>query len=250
MGGQACVLYGAAEFSRDLDLLILVDPDNFERLRIALDELEAEPIAVPVTQPPLNAECLLRGHAFHFRCRRPDVAGLRIDLMAALRDGSTFHDLWERRTTLEIEGQTFELLSVEDLVRAKQTQRDKDWPMVARLVERRYLALDSAVPERELNFLLRELRTPELLIEAVQRFPNVAASVVRPAIQAALAGDADAVERELKLEEAALRARDRAYWEPLKRELEQFRHELRQQSTPANATEASDPPPQAEPESP
>lgn len=26
MGGQACVLYGAAEFSRDLDLALLLDP--------------------------------------------------------------------------------------------------------------------------------------------------------------------------------------------------------------------------------
>ena len=28
MGGQACVLYGAAEFSRDTDLAILADADN------------------------------------------------------------------------------------------------------------------------------------------------------------------------------------------------------------------------------
>ena len=28
MGGQACVFYGAAEFSRDTDLLILADPAN------------------------------------------------------------------------------------------------------------------------------------------------------------------------------------------------------------------------------
>jgi hypothetical protein len=62
MGGQACVFYGAAEFSRDLDLLILAD-------------LEAEPIAVP----ELDTAYLAKGHAVHFRCRRTDVAGLRID---------------------------------------------------------------------------------------------------------------------------------------------------------------------------
>jgi hypothetical protein len=33
MGGQACVFYGAAEFSRDLDLLILSDADNLSRIR-------------------------------------------------------------------------------------------------------------------------------------------------------------------------------------------------------------------------
>jgi hypothetical protein len=32
MGGQACVLYGAAEFSRDADIAILAEPDNLRRL--------------------------------------------------------------------------------------------------------------------------------------------------------------------------------------------------------------------------
>ena len=36
MGGQACVLYGAAEFSRDLDLALLPDPTNLDRLQAAL----------------------------------------------------------------------------------------------------------------------------------------------------------------------------------------------------------------------
>ena len=35
MGGQACVFYGAAEFSRDTDIVLLADPDNLERLRRA-----------------------------------------------------------------------------------------------------------------------------------------------------------------------------------------------------------------------
>jgi hypothetical protein len=47
MGGQACVFYGAAEFGRDSDFAILADAANLERLRKALAELQAEPIAVP-----------------------------------------------------------------------------------------------------------------------------------------------------------------------------------------------------------
>jgi hypothetical protein len=42
MGGQACVLYGAAEFSRGLDVAILPDPDNLDRLHRALGGLDAE----------------------------------------------------------------------------------------------------------------------------------------------------------------------------------------------------------------
>lgn len=47
MGGQASVLYGAAEFSRDIDLAIVAGPANLSRLRAALSELRAEVIAVP-----------------------------------------------------------------------------------------------------------------------------------------------------------------------------------------------------------
>ena len=47
MGGQACVFYGAAEFSRDSDFAILAEPDNLDLLRTALADLQAEVIAVP-----------------------------------------------------------------------------------------------------------------------------------------------------------------------------------------------------------
>jgi len=64
MGGQACVFYGAAEFSRDVDFAILADAGNLARLRGALADLQAEVIAVPAFQM-VN---LRRGFAIHFRC--------------------------------------------------------------------------------------------------------------------------------------------------------------------------------------
>jgi hypothetical protein len=42
MGGQACILYGAAEFSRDTDFAVLASPANLARLRRALDDLQAK----------------------------------------------------------------------------------------------------------------------------------------------------------------------------------------------------------------
>lgn len=57
MGGQACVLYGAVETTFDTDLAVLVDRENIEALRLALLELEAQPIAVP----PFEVEYLERG---------------------------------------------------------------------------------------------------------------------------------------------------------------------------------------------
>jgi hypothetical protein len=43
MGGQACVLYGEAEFSRDLDLALLPGPANLGRLDAALDRPKTAP---------------------------------------------------------------------------------------------------------------------------------------------------------------------------------------------------------------
>jgi hypothetical protein len=100
MGGQACVLYGAPEFSRDTDLAILGNAENLTRLSAALSELDAVVIAVP----PFEGRYLERGHAIHFECRNPDVAGMRIDVMGRLRGVDPFPDLWARRSTLVLPG--------------------------------------------------------------------------------------------------------------------------------------------------
>ena len=63
MGGQACVLYGAAEFSRDTDIAVLASPANLDLLRAALRELQARRIAVPpftIHYSPLTTYSLLR----------------------------------------------------------------------------------------------------------------------------------------------------------------------------------------------
>jgi hypothetical protein len=221
MGGQACVFYGAAEFSRDLDLLVLADAASIETLRSALSDLGAEQIAVPA----FEKDYLERGHAVHFRCRREDVSGLRIDLMSALRGVDPFEDLWSRRTTIEVEGEPVDLLSIGDLVRAKKTQRDKDWPMIRRLVEQSYFA-STAGEDADIDFLLRELRTPDLLIEAVTNYSEEAARLApsRPAIEAARKHDLDAVAAAIEEEEREERRKDREYWAPLKSELEKLRH--------------------------
>ncbi len=61
MGGQACVFYGAAEFSRDTDLALLASDENLLLLRNALRELQAKRIALP----PFEKHFLQRGHAIH-----------------------------------------------------------------------------------------------------------------------------------------------------------------------------------------
>jgi hypothetical protein len=226
MGGQACVLYGAAEFSRDTDLALLASPDNLAQLGKSLDELGASPTAVP----PFELQYLERGHAVHFAYDDAEGGRMRLDIMARMRGVDPFPVLWERRTTLALEevGRV-EVLSLGDLARSKKTQRDKDWPMLRRLVEVNYLTFGTDPTEARVAFWLLELRTPALLAEAAARFGEQASALTarRPLLVDALAGRAEMVQDGLAREEAAERAADQVYWAPLRAELEALRRRAR-----------------------
>ncbi|MDZ4753650.1 MAG: hypothetical protein SGJ11_04045 [Phycisphaerae bacterium] len=218
MGGQACVYYGASEVTRDVDVAILSDASNLAALSTAMRELQAQVIAVP----PFMKELLDAGHAVHFRCAAPAVSGLRVDIMSRMRGVDPFPVLWERRTLL---ANGVGVLSLPDLVLAKKTQRDKDWPMVRRLIEADYFAPRSSVGDAAPSFWLRECRTPSLLQNLVAHHPIEASRETRPVVQLAVQGaTAEAISQALRDEEDAERAIDAAYWRPLKKQLEALRH--------------------------
>jgi hypothetical protein len=129
----------------------------------------------------------------------------------------------ERRTTIEFEGEPVDILGIEDLVRAKKTQLGKDWSMIQRLIERHYFDRPADPSTQAVNFWLRELRTPELLVEAAAAYPDRTRELAadRPALHAALAGDSARTAELLEAEEREERRKDCEYWEPLRRELEQ-----------------------------
>ncbi|HEX5725388.1 MAG TPA: hypothetical protein VFX98_07965 [Longimicrobiaceae bacterium] len=201
-----------------MDIHLLASAENLSRLKDALAELAAEVIAVP----PFEEEFLERGHAVHFRCGD----GLHLDVMARMRGVGPFEEAWERRTLLTIdEGMEIPLLSLPDLVAAKKTQRDQDWPMIRRLVEANYAAFYDAPTPQRVRFWLDELRSPALLVEAVARFPDEARAAAerREAVACVLQGYEEEVQEELDEEMARERAADRLYWAPLRKELEELR---------------------------
>jgi hypothetical protein len=223
MGGQACVFYGAAEFSRDTDFAIPADGRNLARLRKALAGLQAEAIAVP----PFKLKFLRQGHAIHFRCRHPDALRLRVDVMSKMRGVDSFAKLWKRRMTLQIPGSgKCDLLSLPDLVQAKKTQHDKDWPMLRRLVEASFFENRRKPNTAQVRFWLAELRTPQLLVEVAREHFATAKKLAakRPLLRFALTADLEKLEAALAVEEAAQRKSDRLYWQPLLKELEKLRH--------------------------
>lgn len=226
MGGQACVLYGAVEFSRDIDFVVLADDKNLVRLRSALEELKAAPVFVP----PLSVEVLRRGHACHFRSAKADPRGFRIDVMSVLHGCEPFDALWSRRLTLALpEVGRVHVLGLEDLVKAKKTQRDKDWPMLRRLLEADYHRRPPRPSRHLVEFWLREVRTSDLLVHLCRRHRRTARRLVsaRPMLASAIRNDLAAVERGLEKEQDAARASDREYWAPLRADLARWRRHSR-----------------------
>lgn len=222
MGGQACILYGAAEFTRDVDLAVAVDTANLRRLDQALQALKAERIYFP----ELSAAVLRRGHACHFRSLAPGLHRLRIDIMAKMRGVDSFARLWKRREVIHLPGVgRVGILALADLVKAKKTQRDKDWPMIRRLLEADIArARGHAEPVRVIFWLL-ECRTVDLLRDLALRHPELTRKIasIRPVLRAVLRGSASKAAALLKREEDLERDRDRRYWAPLRAELERWR---------------------------
>jgi len=225
MGGQACVLYGAAEFSRDIDLHILLDESSLKKFNTFIRTLKAEVIAVP----KFDLKHLKDGHAVHFRAQAENLDGLRIDIMSKMRGVDKFEDVWNRRTVIELQdGTPVNVMGLPDLVLAKKTQRDKDWPMIRRLLEAHYYALNqgSEINEEDIIFWLKELRTADLLIELSKKYSDHKEKLTKLRPLLSFASDESKIELEkaLKNEEDAERKLDKEYWEPLKAELEILRH--------------------------
>ncbi|MCA9411135.1 MAG: hypothetical protein KC940_19480 [Candidatus Omnitrophica bacterium] len=227
MGGQACVLYGGAEFSRDVDFVVAIDSENIAVLQMVLGSLAAEPIFVP----PLDPQALEKGHACHFRCRNQEVEGVRIDLMNRMRGCPDFEELWRERSIVAIpEVGEIGLLSLPHLVRAKKTQRNKDWPMVRRLLEADILNHSSDPTDRQIRFWLLECRTPELLMDLAKRFSKTVRSLSekRRALVFATEGAIEELRKELQREEELEKEADRMYWDPLKQELAEMKRSSRE----------------------
>lgn len=224
MGGQACILYGGAEFSRDLDLSIALDTDNLEAVKKALADLKAETVFVPA----LTEEALKRGHACHFRCHAHDVAGMRIDIMNKMRGCPDFEVLWKRRAIVKLpEIGDVGLLSLPDLVQSKKTQREKDWPMIRRLIETDINQGIEKADKQRISFWLQECRTPILIVQLAQRYPDICKEMtkIRPLLMRAVDKDLAALESNLMEEEINEKQIDSEYWQPLRKELEQWRRE-------------------------
>jgi len=161
--------------------------------------------------------------------------------MTCLRDFPPFEALWNRRATVvDEDGTEVSLLSVEDLVKAKKTQRGKDWPMIGALVEGHYKATGNSPNPDRIRFWLTETRTPERLLDLVSRFAGESHALLprRPLLGLAMVGDLPRLREALDAEVRAEQEKDRTYWQPLKREMEAFRRAEREEEEQAGHRKA------------
>ena len=94
--------------------------------------------------------------------------------------------------------------------------------MIRRLVEADYFQHREQPNAQQIQFWLRELRTSALLIEVARSSAQQVRRAVakRPLLAEAISGNASELEHALRDEETSERERDKHYWLPLRKELE------------------------------
>lgn len=107
IGGIAAVLYGVPRATFDVDILIEANPDNAQRLLEALEE------AGFATALLTTKDEILANEITVFRDR------VRIDAQTRT-PGLSFQDAWNRRVTMQYQGQSFYVVSREDLIASKK----------------------------------------------------------------------------------------------------------------------------------
>ena len=115
VGGFAVMLYTEPYATKDLDIWVEPTPENAARVFQALAEFGA-----PLTGATAG-DFVNPGHIYQI-----GVGYVRIDVMMSV-PGLAFVEAWQRRNTVDFEGQPTPFLSKEDLVAAKrQAGRPRD----------------------------------------------------------------------------------------------------------------------------
>jgi len=229
ISGQACVHYGATQFTKDIDLWVESSEANLHYLVAALGELSARQRFLP----PLERAFLERGHAVHFEVDT-EAAAYRVDLMTHPPRVGAFDAAERDATESSVAGVRCPVVDLARLVELKKTQRDEDYPVIARLVSAIFRYLDGHPDERQRLglWVCHESRSPEELLTIATEWPGGAAMLADTGRAAAVAAveaasrrpfdwelAAGEVGQALRREQDALQREDREYWRPRLAEL-------------------------------
>jgi hypothetical protein len=186
--GQAVVHYRVAIMSKDGDWVIRETAEACARV---LDRL-AERQAVYRPGAPLDPRWLAGGWSSHFEFADEKDRRIRCDFFS--RPPRVRRDAIDR--LFESAGDPLLVVDLESLIRMKQTQRAKDYAVIAELAAR-------LPPKDEARYTT----DPDRLLQIAAL---AGSDVERPALRAAMAGDRDALVVELAREQDRQRRRDRS----------------------------------------
>ena len=123
VGGFAGVLHGSAIVTRDLDICAVLTPENVERLRETLKDLNPLHRMTPQRLSFLNVP--KPGEPIRNLYLQTDW-GI-VDILSSISGLGDFASIKANSETFEISGRTCRLISLPDLVKAKEYMgRDKD----------------------------------------------------------------------------------------------------------------------------
>ena len=123
IGGLAVALHGIERNTMDIDVCIVISPDNLRRMIEAAKELNLSPV-LPVPLETLSQiDTLRQWHQQRnlqaFALHTPDLAGVTLDLL--LFPPVAPADMCQRAVRLDVSGITIQLASVDDLIALKQS---------------------------------------------------------------------------------------------------------------------------------
>ena len=108
VGGQAVIAHGYPRMTKDLDLWVQPTTDNGEKVIAALTSFGAV--------PGVEAAAFERPETMLVLGREP----FRVDILTDI-PGVKFHEAWQRRTSVVLDGTELPLISRVDLIKNKKT---------------------------------------------------------------------------------------------------------------------------------
>jgi hypothetical protein len=216
ISGQACVLYGASQFTEDIDFWIQPKQQNFRAFLRAMAQMKA---TVYKLTPPITQAYIRKGHGFHFKVDRDWY----IDVMGKPPRVGDFQRAFRKARKISTEWGMLTVVAQEDLVLLKRTNRPGDYETISNLVRQR---LSEEPTSRVLRWALSNtFDIADLVDFSLQAAEKIEKWPSRAAVQALLPlhkGKTHIPEKKIRRasdyllkEMAELQEKGRRYWKPI-----------------------------------
>lgn len=228
ISGQACILYGASQFTEDVDIWVRPDRKNLHAFLRAMAQVDAR---VYKLTPPITPTYVRKGHGFHFTLK----GDFYLDVMGKPPRVGPFAGAHARARTIPTVWGKLLVVAPEDLVLLKRTNRPADYEAISNLVRLRVSEDNSP---RTLYWGLNNTFDITDLVDYVAKGVGILKRwPPRSAVQRLLPMSSrrsrlpdakiHAAARDLAIEMGELQEAGRRYWKPVIAELKQLQRSRR-----------------------